>query len=89
MGDDYTEKHPGYYTFFSTAGPGTEFTVTTKEGTETYVTGEDASYSLFVEDREDMTVKVTSVPEGFTISDGGEISGDLPSSIIKLPVAKA
>ena len=89
MGDDYTEKHPGYYTFLTTAGAGTEFTVTTKEGTETYVTGEDGSYSLFVEDRDDMKVKVTSVPEGFTISDGGEISGDLPSSIIKLPVAKA
>ena len=41
------------------------------------------------QDTPDMTVKVTSVPEGFTISDGGEISGDLPSSVIKLPVAKA
>ena len=89
MGDDYTEKHPGYYTFYSIAGPGVEFTVTTKDGTETYTIGEDGSYSLFTEDREEMTIKVTSVPEGYTVTDGGEIKGNMTSGIIKLPIAKA
>ena len=89
MGDDYTEKHPGYYTFYSIAGPGVEFTVTTKDGTETYTIGEDGSYSLFTEDREEMTIKVTSVPEGYTVTDGGEIKGNMTSGVIKLPIAKA
>ncbi len=88
MGDGYTEKHAAYYTFYAVSGPGTEFTVTTKDGTNTYVTDEAGSYSQFYAERDDLLVKVTSVPEGYSITDNGEFKVDAKASIVKLPVAK-
>lgn len=34
--------------------------MTTKSGTETYVAGEDGSYTLFVDDRDDITISIIS-----------------------------
>lgn len=90
MGDDYTQAEPAYYTFLAyskgSVVPGVEFTVTTKSGEQTYVTGEDGSCAVFFDQREDMPVKVTSVPEGVEIVDNGERTTGLVSTLVRLPV---
>lgn len=90
MGDDYQETQVGYYTFAayskSKVAAGTEFTVTSESGTKSYTTGEDGMCSVFTDKPEDLKVKVTSVPEGFTIDGSGEIQSGIGSTVIQLPV---
>lgn len=92
MGDNYEEKQIGYYTFYAYADkeniPGVEFTVTSEEGTETYFTGEDGSCDVFTDKPQDLTVKVISVPEGYTIDGTGEIQSGIGSTTVSLPVTK-
>ena len=91
MGDDYSEKHPAYYSFIAWADgesvPGVEFRITKPDGTaETYVTDEDGSCSVFFEERADMPVEVISVPDGFAVSDDGARTTGLISTLIRLPI---
>lgn len=90
MGDDYQEKQLAYYTFTAYSGiriaAGTEFTVTSDEGTKTYTIGEKGSVDVFYDKPADMKVKVTKVPDGFFIDGDGETSTDVGSTIIRLPV---
>lgn len=90
MGEDYTQAEPAYYTFLAYANggvaPGVKFTVTTKDGDQTYVTDESGSCAVFFDQREDMPIKVTSVPDGVTLVDNGETTSGLISTIVRLPV---
>ena len=90
MGDDYQETQVGYYTFAarpkSGIAAGTEFTVTSESGTGTYTTGENGTCDVFTDKPEDLKVRVTSVPDGFTIDGSGEIQSGIGSTIIQLPV---
>ena len=90
MGDDYQETQVGYYTFAarpkSGIAAGTEFTVTSESGTGTYTTGKNGTCDVFTDKPEDLKVRVTSVPDGFTIDGSGEIQSGIGSTIIQLPV---
>ena len=90
MGDDYQEKSLGYYDFYAYAGdnpiPGVEFTVTSEEGTKTYVTNEEGVAGVFTDKPQDLKVKVTKVPEGHTIDGDGELSTGIGSTAFTLPV---
>ena len=90
MGDDYAGAEPAYYTFMAYAKentvPGVEFSVITEDGEQTYVTGEGGTCPVFFEKRADMQIKVLSVPEGYEITNNGEATTGLISSIVRLPV---
>ncbi len=90
-GDDYQERQLGYNSFYAYGDkdpvPGVEFTVTTESGDETYTTGEDGMANVFTDKAGNLTVKVISVPDGYKIDDGGEITTGPVSTLIKLPVS--
>jgi len=91
MGDDYQETQLGYYTFMAMDKdyiPGVEFTVTSETGTETYTTGEDGTADVFTDKPEALKVKVTAVPDGYKIDDGGETTTSAISGYTRLPVSK-
>lgn len=91
MGDDYQERQLGYNTFYAYGKkipvPGVEFSVTTESGTETYTTGEEGEVDVFTDKAGNLKVKVISVPDGYTIDEGGEITTGPVSTLVKLPVS--
>ncbi|MDO4404469.1 MAG: TlpA disulfide reductase family protein [Atopobiaceae bacterium] len=90
MGDDYTEKHPAYYSFYAYGHDkgiaGVEFSVTTPNGVETYTTDEEGGCYVVYDERADMSVKVLSVPDGVQIVDNGETTTGMISTMVRLPV---
>ena len=90
MGDDYQERQLAYYTFYAYAGKnavaGVEFTVTSEQGSETYVTDENGIANVFHDRPEDLKVQVTKVPDGYSIDGDGTLSTGVGSTGIQLPV---
>lgn len=90
LGDDYQERTLAYYTFYAYSGdkpvPGVEFTVTSEKGTETYVTDDTGVAGVINDKPEDLKVKVTKVPDGFSIEGSGELNTGIGSRPIALPV---
>ena len=92
LGDDYQETQLGYYTFYAFDKkkdiPGVEFSVTSESGTATYTTGKDGNADVFTDKPEELKVKVISVPDGYRIDDGGELTAGGISTFFRLPVSK-
>lgn len=90
VGDNYQERQLGYYSFYGVSNkkmvPGIEFSVTSEEGTETYVTGENGLVNVFTEKPQNLKIKVLSVPEGCEIDGTGEVESGIICAPIQLPV---
>lgn len=90
LDDNYAQEEPALYTFVARSKgegcQGVTFTVTTKEGEETFVTDEDGTCPVVVKQRGKLPVKVLSAPEGVELIDGGEATTGMISTLVKLPV---
>ena len=91
-GDDYTARQVVRYTLYAmekdgTPIPGVEAEVVSDGKTEIYTTGEDGFAACTMENPGEVTVRVKSVPEGYSFKDT-ETKLENKSAIVKLDVTK-